>query len=223
MRGTFVRKSLISLAMFAILALGLSAICIVYATDHPANSMWIEPEVIDVAGLSVGSRFNITVWLNVSVDCGAWQFYLIYNKQQLTVTKYGLTGTGGARSQFFENTGTQTWGMVSSEDDHNATHKYIQIGESWKSGPWGTGCGSLAWIEFQIIAEPPFLCVLDIASGHHPPTSDTLALDPNMQEIPLNVNNTPIIPEFTQWVLILSLFSVSIPCVVLKKYRVKIF
>ncbi|MEM2293148.1 MAG: CARDB domain-containing protein [Nitrososphaerota archaeon] len=160
---------------------------------HPANSMWIEPSTVDATGKSVGERFNITIWLNVSVNCGAWQFYLIYNKQQLTVTKYGLTGTRGAISQFFEKCGSKTWGMNSDEGDHNATHKYLLIGESWKSGPWGTGCGSLAWIEFQIIAEPPeggeLTSVLDIASGHHPPTSDTLALDSTMQEIPLNVYN----------------------------------
>jgi len=31
--------------------------------------------------------------------------------------------------------------------------------------------------------------VLDIASAHHPPTSDTYALDPSQEEIPLNVYN----------------------------------
>ena len=163
--------------------------------SHPANSMWIEPAVVDVnaMGLSVGERFNVTVWLNVSVDCGAWQFYMIYAKDYVDVVAYGLTGTGGAISQFFENSGTQTWGIVSYEGSHNATHDYIQIGESWKSGPWGTGCGSLAWIEFQIISQPPagkqIISTLDIATAHHPPTSDTYALDPEMEEIPLNVYN----------------------------------
>jgi hypothetical protein len=189
----------------------------VVSGGYPANSMWIGPSVVNATGMSVGDRFNVTVWLNVSVNCGAWQFYLIYNKQQLNVTKYGLTGTGGARSQFFENTNTQTWGMVSYEDYHNATHKYIQIGESWKSGPWGIGAGSLAWIEFEIKTQPPFVCVLDIASGHHPPTSDTCALDPNMKEIPLNVWNTPIIPEFNSIVLMIALLGTAAICILLRK------
>jgi hypothetical protein len=203
------------------LLLGLIMVGVVHAGDHPANSMWIEPSEIDVTGMSVGDRFNVTVWLNVSVNCGAWQFYLIYNKQQLNVTKYGLTGTGGARSQFFENTGTATWGMVSSEGDHNATHKYIMIGESWKSGPFGTGAGSLAWIEFEIKTQPPeggeLTSILDIASGHHPPTSDTCALDPNMKEIPLNVWNTPIIPEFNSIVLMIALLGTAAICILLRK------
>jgi len=205
------KRSKLTLMVPIALLLGLIMVGVVHAGDHPANSMWIEPSEIDVSGMSVGDRFNVTVWLNVSVNCGAWQFLLIYNKQQLAVTKYGLTGTGGARSQFFENTNTQTWGLLSYEDDHNATHKYIQIGESWKSGPWGIGAGSLAWIEFEIKTQPPFVCVLDIANA------DTYALAPDMSEIPLNVWNTPVVPEFHPLILMIALIGTTAVCILLRK------
>ena len=158
--------------------------------SHPSDSMWIEPSVVDATGMSVGDKFNVTVWLNVSTNVAAWQFRLIYEEAYLDVTRYGLTGTGGSISQFFEKSGTETWGILSSEGSHNETHDYIMIGEVWKSGPWGRGCGSLAWLEFQIKAEPePPTLTLDIATAHHPPTSDTYVIDPSEDEIPLNVYN----------------------------------
>jgi len=115
--------------------------------QHSANSMWIEPSIINATGMSIGDKFNITVWLNLTRECGAWQFYLIYNKEYLNVTRYGLTGTGGAKSQFFENSGSTTFFPGASQGIHNDTHNYILIGESWLGGPFGTGCGSLAWVE----------------------------------------------------------------------------
>jgi hypothetical protein len=158
---------------------------------HNANSMWIEPSLVNATGMSIGSKFNVTIWLNLTVECGAWQFYLIYNKNYLNATRCGYTG--GTTSEFFINSGTTTIKVSPSYGSHNGTHKYVLHSESWLSGPWGIGCGSLSWIEFEIMAEPPeggeITTILDIASAHHPPNSDTLTLNPQMEEIPLNVYN----------------------------------
>ena len=192
-----------------------------YADPYSADSMWIDPSEIDITEMSVGDKFNVTVWLNVTEDCGAWQFYLIYNKEYLNVTRYGLTGTGGAKSEFFENSGSSTFFPTPSMGAYNDTHNYILIGESWLGGPFGTGCGSLAWVEFEILAKPPINVVLDIASAHHPPTSDTLALDSSQEEIPLNVYNAIVIPEFQVLILIIFLGLLSAVFIVYKK-KIKI-
>jgi hypothetical protein len=189
------------------------------ASDHEADSMWITPSEVDVSSMSIHEKFNVTVWLNTTENVGSWQFYLIYDKAKVNVTRSGLTGTGGTKSQFFENTGTTTFVPPTSRGSHNSTHDYIQVGESWLSGPWGTGYGSLAWVEIELIAEPPFTCVLDIASAHHPPTSDTLVQRSDQTEVPLDVFNALIIPEFSSLILLLSLFATSLIVIYIGKKK----
>ncbi len=151
---------------------------------HDANAMWIEPSLI--ADLSMGDKFNVTVWLNATgAEIGCWQFKMLYDKNQLKIVRTGLTGTAGFKSQFFENTGTKTYAMDPAFEVYNETHDYVLYGESWASGPWGTGVGSLAWIEFEIIAEPPFTCMLDISTCQA--TEDTYIQSPTLEIIPLNV------------------------------------
>jgi hypothetical protein len=198
-----------------VLSILASIACIpnlVYAedSDPAADSMWMEPSEVDVSGMSIHDKFNVTVWLNTTENVGSWQFYLIYDKAKVNVTRSGLTGTGGTKSQFFENTGTTTFVPPPSRGSHNSTHDYIQVGESWLSGPWGTGYGSLVWVEVEILAQPPFTCVLDIASAYHPPNSDTLVQKSDMSEVPLDVFNALIIPEFPSLILLLSLFTTSL-------------
>jgi hypothetical protein len=179
------KKILKALNCTLVAALILSAIPII-ANAQPQVYMWTEPSSIslDTAHHSIGYRFTLTVWLEADAkSVGAWQFYMTYNKDLLKVVDFGLTGTGGARSQFFENTGTATWGMVSSEGDHNATHKYIQIGESWKSGPWGTRRGSLAYVTFEVIKVPGKGEVINSAINLENVGEDTVALDPSMSNI----------------------------------------
>ncbi len=157
-----------------------------YAT--PAPSMWIEPSSIELntAEYSVGYRFWVTVSLNATdFEVGAWQFYMIYEKAYLNVIDFTLTGTGGAISQFFENVGAATWGMTVAQGSYDETHDYIQIGESWKSGPWGTGVGSLATVQFEVVSVPPkggeIRSLIDISTGFA--NGDTVALDPSMSNI----------------------------------------
>lgn len=168
------------------MALLVVSVIPVITVAQPTVYMWIEPSSISLNTVdhSIGYKFWVTVWLEADAkEVGAWQFYMVYDKSLLKVVDYGLTGTDGAKSQFFENTGTTTWGMVSSEGDHNATHKYIQIGESWKSGPWGTGRGSLAKVQFEVIAVPgkgqTIQSLIDLANVG----SDTTVLDPGLNNI----------------------------------------
>jgi len=198
----------------------------VYATEpnepHNANAMWIEPSTVSDT-VSVGYRFNVTVWINLTSNptgaCGGWQFKLLYNKEYLNFTKAGLTA--GSTSEFFEGISAVPLGPTSGS--YNSTHNYVQIGESWmgigdmRSVP---GYGSLAWVEFEVIAVPnQGGTLLDIASGYHPPTSDTFAIDGENNEILLNVNNAIVVPEFSMMSATILMLIVTTVFVIMVKTR----
>ncbi|MDH5788560.1 MAG: hypothetical protein OEZ40_09760, partial [Candidatus Bathyarchaeota archaeon] len=144
-----------------------------------ADAMWIEPSIVNVTGLSIGYRFNVTVWINVSIDCLAWQFQMLYDKSMVKAVAAGYTGTGGLRSEFFENAGTTSLFPLPPTLDvfYDATRNYVLHGEAWSpmipNNPNATGVGSLSWVEFEVIAEPPAGQILtteiDISTPHHPP------------------------------------------------------
>lgn len=183
---------------------------------HNADAMWIEPSLINATGLSIGYKFNITVWINVSVACGAWQFHLIYPKAYINATRCGYTA--GAKSDFFKNVPT-TVPVDLVFGVQNTTHNYIEHAESWLGGtPAGPGYGSLSWIEFEITALPPdgvIVCSLDISSSY---PSDTFAVNFDTSgKIPLNVSDSLIIPEFTPLLILAILSTITVIAVFASK------
>ena len=206
------------IATTLIMAIPLHQVLAAEPTEpHNADSMWIEPSVKDVSVLSIGEKFNVTVWINVSLTCGAWQFKLIYNKSYLNATECGYTA--GAKSDFFKNVPT-TVPVTPSFESYNTTHNFVQHGESWLGGtPAGPGYGSLSWVEFQVMAEMTELpLTLDISSAYHPPTSDTYALNFETQaEIPLNVSDANIIPEFIPLLILAILSTITVIAVFASK------
>jgi len=117
-----------------------------------ADAMWIEPEVLSffTNSTEVGSRFNITIWLNVTSPTNAWLFFLVYNNAYLTATACNYTGVN--KSQ---------WSNALPADivepdfgSHNTTHDYVLHGEMLKDSAEHTGSGSLSWVEFEIIQSP---------------------------------------------------------------------
>jgi hypothetical protein len=167
---------------------------------HNANAMWVEPSLINVTDSSIGDKFNVTVWLNVTVDCGCWQFKMLYNKNQLKIVSVTLTGTGGGKSDFFEKSGSTTFPAPPDFGSYDETRNFTLVGESWLMGPFGTGVGSLSYVEFEIIAEPPFTGMLDISTLYPP---DTYIRDPDFEKTPLNIGDTTIIPEFHSELLVI--------------------
>jgi len=160
---------------------------------HNADAMWIEPSVIDITGVSIGYRFNVTVWINLTVISAGWQFRMLYFNDLLNATRIGYTA--GSKSDFFQNLTTMP--VTPQFVVMNDTYSYALHGESWLFGDYRSpGYGSLSWVEFEVMAAPPFTCELDISSDHHPPTSKTYALTPTLAEIPLNVYDNTIYPEY---------------------------
>lgn len=151
-----------------------------YPTEPcPADSMWIDPPTIPLN--TVGYKFNVTVWLNLTVHSAVWQFRMIYNKQELNAQRCDYTADG--KSQFFENISTLPVSPMFGS--YNATHDYVMHGESTLSSHRAPGYGSLAWVEFEVLVIPlGGEKILDISTEY---PVDTYALDEVGSKIPLQV------------------------------------
>jgi len=170
------------LSLAAMVSLNLRVVQSNPVEPHQADSIWIEPSTIVLSAyeIHVGDKFNVTIWLNVtSQDMYTWQFKLYYNTSQLTATRAGYTGPGGAYSEwatYRTGGGTGAVAPVIEED-------YVLFAESCLADyyvPKGT-CASLAWVEFEIIEAPPedgaLQSLLDIDNV------DTYVLNPDLDEI----------------------------------------
>jgi len=170
--------------------------------SHTAHAMWIEPSTIDLSTdtVSVGYKFNVTVWLNLTVACAAWEFKIGYNTNHLTATRCAYTA--GMKSQFFEN--VTTLPLSPSFGAINITHDFVLHAELWGlSGPFrNPGYGSLAWVEFEVSAVPgedeaytSLLALVDV----YPEGTETYAQDSNQNYVALNVFHTTYKISGPEW------------------------
>jgi hypothetical protein len=153
-------RRVVSGMVLALILLNMFSVVAGYPNEpHNANAMWIEPSSITLytALHSIGYKFNVTVWLNVSSVPSpnqvvlAWQTKVAYDRAYLNATRTGYTA--GAKSQFFENITNIIVAPV--RGNLNATHDYIMHGEAWGTGPMrALGYGSLNWIEFEVLSVP---------------------------------------------------------------------
>ncbi len=123
-------------------------------TSHNANSMWIEPSVVELNPneVQLGYKFNITFWANSSLETKGWQMWLTYAKAHINATRAGYTA--GGKSEFFQN--ISTFQISPTYREWNETHNLLAYGEAWVSGSYRSpGYGSLCWIEFEVITFPP--------------------------------------------------------------------
>jgi hypothetical protein len=164
--------------------------------DPTENTMWIEPSevVLNANSHPIGYKFNVTIWINLNVASAAWQFRLLYNKDYLNATRCGYTYSE-TYSDFYKNIDSYYHFYVNPVlATYNSTHNKVQHGEALIYGASRSlGYGSLSWVEFEVMAEPPegqeIVSMLDISSEYHPPTGITYALDPNGVEIPMTVRD----------------------------------
>ena len=204
----------ISVITFAALML---AIPLVHASEpgipHAGDAMWIEPETVDLRGTSadVGYQFNVTVFINLTVSSASWEFKLAYNKDHLNATRAGYTA--GDKSDFFHN--LTTIPLSPTFAVYNTTHDSVLHAESWMLGSTRSpGYGSLAWIEFRIMAVPPsgetytsMIALVDVYPGG---TQETYAQQTDGTKIPLTIyDSTYIIPEFSGLAIIISLMCMA--------------
>lgn len=131
----------------------LSSICVFSVHASTPDSMRIEPPLLSFSTSStpVGTKFNVTIWLNMATPANNWQFYLIYKKAYLNTTASGYTGNG---KSLWSGT-NPTDNPAPATGAHNATHDYLLWGEVLKNSAQKTGEDSLVWVEFQIMQAPP--------------------------------------------------------------------
>jgi hypothetical protein len=145
-----------------------------------ANCMWMEPKWIDPS-TSAGTRFNVTVWLNVTTDnVFGYQVALLYNRTQLECTRANFT------DDFMDSppSGLQNSLRIDTSELGNGSIIAFQSckGDEFITTP---KCGTLIWIEFQVISTP-LTSNIDISTEY---PLKTWVQDPNLMVIPMSVHD----------------------------------
>jgi hypothetical protein len=126
------------------------------STPHSANAMWIEPPsvVFDTSNASVGTKFNVTVWLNMTKDVFTYQISMLYNRTQLKCTRSAFTGV--TTSMYMVGHATTASGSPPVIDTSFLGNGSILASESCTGTDNVTGphSGSLIWAEFQVLLVP---------------------------------------------------------------------
>ena len=159
--------------------------------SHDANAIWLEPSTVNLSGAQVGSRFNITAWLNLTVQSFVWQVKIPFNTTYFNAVRAGYTTD--ATSSFFA--GHTTVSVNPAIDNYKGD---ITFGESLLgSDRREPGYGSLMWVEFELVEMPPQNCFTFNFSS----AGATFILDPSLDDIPLGIidkvddaDSVPIIP-----------------------------
>lgn len=165
----------ILLMFFVVLIIGSPDIAVAFESNEPhqANSLWIEPSATSV--LTAGEKFNLTVWLNITEECFAWQLKILFNSTHFNVSRLGYTN--GEKSDFFSNHQTITIVPII-----NYSQGYVIVGETLlENDTRSPGYGSLLWIEFELngpLTEGQFDFTFSLPYG-----VDTFVLNPYLDTI----------------------------------------
>ena len=120
--------------------------------QRSANAMWVEPLIVNLTGDSatIGYRFNITVWLNMSQDIFSYQIGLLYDHTQLKCTRAGFTD--GGTSQYFTGHYSTALIAINMELGNGSIMAFeCCLGQDCIRGPH---VGSLIWAEFEVLTVP---------------------------------------------------------------------
>jgi hypothetical protein len=136
-----------------------------------ADAMWVEPSsiVFSITNASIGTKFNVTIELNMTEDIFAYQVGLHYNRTQLMCTRAGYTA--GATSDYFRGHTTFIPPLSPEIDTSFLGNGSVLATESCLGTDNITGprSGSLFWAEFQILVVPTagnLTSKLDISSEY---------------------------------------------------------
>jgi hypothetical protein len=189
---------------------------------HNANALWIEPSSIpiDINKVSIGYKFNVTVWVNLTDNSFTWQVKLLFNNTYFNATRAGYTA-GSVSDWATHRTGGATVPVSPVIDN---TKGYVLHGESCLGADYVPGpiVASLIWVEFQLKEIPPTDHLY--VNFSTPYGEDTFILNPDMETITMgggiNGADIPVIPEFT-WVTSLILIALTTTMIIIipKKFR----
>ncbi len=167
------------LIIFLILAMVSSPIIVIASEPsepHQPNALWIEPSTVSVE--TQGERFNLTVWLNITEECFAWQLKILFNSSYFNVSRLGYTD--GEKSDFFSDHSTITIPPIIEN-----IQGYVIVGETLlENDTRSPGYGSLLWIEFSLKTLPNQEQFDFIFS--EPYGVDTFVLDPYLDTVTMD-------------------------------------
>jgi hypothetical protein len=191
------------------------------AEPHNANALWVEPSsiTIDVNKINVGYKFNVTVWVNLTVNSFLWQVKIYFNNSYFNATRLGYTA-GSVSDWATHRTGGATVPVSPVIDNAKG---YVLLGESCLGNDYVPGpiAASLMWVEFQLKEMPP-IDHLNI-NFSAPYGEDTFVYDTDLNTITMSSisgADIPVIPEFT-WATLLVLISVTTTMVAITPKRSK--
>ena len=166
------------LAMLLVAAVVLGVMPAIKA-QPPLPAMWMEPTTLNFSTdtTSIGTLFNVTLYAGTASDVYAYNWGVLYDTSQLAANRGAYTGLGGARSQWFGSHATSSNGPffdVPGEVYGGETVLGTDIIHASN--------GSVAWIEFRIIAAPDQGNTL--TSTIDPNSPDSYFLDDNLVHIP---------------------------------------
>jgi hypothetical protein len=178
---------------------------------HPANAMWVEPSsvTLDPSNASVGAKFNVTVWLNMTEDIFAYQIGMLYNRTQLKCTRSAFTA--GVTSNYLAgHTASAPPPVIDTSFLGNGSILASEscLGTDNVTGPHS---GSLIYAEFEVLLVPTagnLTSKFDVTTRY--PTT-TWVKNPDLAKITvptLENGNYTIIPVF-EYMLILPIFLAS--------------
>jgi hypothetical protein len=124
-----------------------------------AGQMWISPTITRLSHSQdqVGSKLNVTIWVNSTLETKGWQIILIYQNEFINATRTGYTA--GGKSDFYKDVFTTFPVNPVFTIDYNVSHNTLKFGEAAPGPPLNPGYrepgyGSLCWIEFEITSLP---------------------------------------------------------------------
>lgn len=148
--------------------------------SHIADAMWVEPSsnIFNTVNGSIGQKFNVTVWLNLTENIFAYQVKLLFNATQLNCTRAAYTA--GGTSNYFKSHSTSSPPAVIDTVGGSVIAFETCLGDDFVAGPRNA---SLIWAEFAIRAVPMsgnFTSALDIST---PYPGDTWVWDPDLNNV----------------------------------------
>lgn len=146
---------------------------------HSADAMWVEPASVYFtdANATVGTKFNVTVAMNMTENVFSYSIGMHYNRTQLNATRGGFTAK--PTSNYFTGHSTTTGMVIDTSYLGNGSVLATETcsGDDYIPGP---NSGTLIWVEFKILQIPPsgtWTSVFNITKDY---PGDTFVADENV-------------------------------------------
>lgn len=219
------RKPFLTLVAFALTIVTISALIFPGLAAGEARVYFDQSQNVFPEATPLGTKFNVTVWVENVANLGAAQVHLEFDDTMLRVTRWFEPKND---PQYVFN-GRGTLGQPDTENDTGYRHLTTGMGMAQVAvmlfppdAPYFTGSGKICILEFNITAGPPPPVLTSILTLHNSTNHGyTYLLDGDTQlDLPLTLDDGSytFVPEFVP-LLALSLMVASTTIAVLLKRK----